>query len=1052
MAAVNRQWRTGSEDILAPARPARHERYTESLSDAANLSIGTWNCGGLSKLKKDIILKRDLDIACLTETHGWRDDDPLSIYSDTPNKDDKFSGVALIVNKRVARYITSCIGSRIIYCRLRGLSCNIYIVGAYIPRKGRTNPDQNDTYNLLESFLLKISQRDCVILMGDFNSRLSRDVQGRVGRWCIHTRRDSGGDRLHDIMELLSLRCVSTYFQPRRRHSNATFMNIQPEKAPSQIDYIIVSSRWASSVRTCSTKWGVAIEAYGRKYDHALVQMNFRLRLKCDRGSQRKDFSSLKLPSVAKLHEDFLQNEFASSDRPTNLNEQWNRLSDTLQKAQSTIPNVKRSNRRKWETSVQTHTLVKQRAQKWSRMNVDERKTINKDISRSARNDYRDHVNSVLTDIEKEGSVGNITEVYRLSKSLSTKRSGNAFVQPSVDLQGNEITSSEQQLEAWAVFLEEKFAARPNEPEIDLQQTPANEDLVPDIDMEEVKVCVTKQKHGKAVGPDGNPVEQYQASDSALKELHHLLLAIWQQETVPDDFVLADMMMLYKKKCKDTRGNYRALALLNHGYKTFATVLLLRILPYISPKLSDMQAGFRKSRGCRDNILILIMTIQHLLKEAEDDARSQGIITYIDFTAAFDSILHSYLLGALKQYGVPLKYCRLVKAIYDSAKVRVRLQSQGGNKSYSRSIPVNRGVIQGDVPSPVCFLVALDRILREHGGLDTGIRISDNLLLSDLEFADDAALPNEDTDSATNRLTTLDIGAKEEAGMIISIPKTKVQHIRKRPTVSSTTENDILNLPAEKKFKFECDKCSMTYPTKHGLSVHKGRWCKKRKTAKKPSRKGTVADRIITRQKIEDYHQALDKVKIGTNTLENVYSFVYLGAEIASDGDPEVTVKHRCDIAWARFNEYRKVLTAAKLPVDMRIRLLKSLVTSAMIYGSSAWLFTNRMKQKLNGVNSKMLSLVTRRSIHDEARQPTFDVVEHVMSRRWEYLGHILRLDDHRALRRYLLELSPAEQPFPEGSLLADTNFQTIAEMNEAASDRNNWKAALERRRSNEQE
>ena len=65
-----------------------------------------------------------------------------------------------------------------------------------------------------------------------------------------------------------------------------------------------------------------------------------------------------------------------------------------------------------------------------------------------------------------------------------------------------------------------------------------------------------------------------------------------------------------------------------------------------------------------------MMTIQHLLKEAGDDARTQGIITYIDFTAAFDSILHSYLPKALKEYGVPLKYCRLVKAIYESASPR----------------------------------------------------------------------------------------------------------------------------------------------------------------------------------------------------------------------------------------------------------------------------------------------------------------------------------------------------------------------------------------------
>ena len=132
---------------------------------------------------------------------------------------------------------------------------------------------------------------------------------------------------------------------------------------------------------------------------------------------------------------------------------------------------------------------------------------------------------------------------------------------------------------------------------------------------------------------------------------------------------------------------------------------------------------------------------------------------------------------------------------------------------------------------------------------------------------------------------------------------------------------------------------------------------------------------------------------------------MYLGAEIPSDGDPEVSLKHRIDIAWARFAEYWKTLTSAKLPVCMRIRLMRSLVTSSLTYASSAWLFTSKMRQKLNGVNSKMLSLITKRSIHDEAKTPTFDVVNHVMSRRWDYLGHILRMDDCRALKRFLLEL-----------------------------------------------
>ena len=344
--------------------------------------------------------------------------------------------------------------------------------------------------------------------------------------------------------------------------------------------------------------------------------------------------------------------------------------------------------------------------------------------------------------------------------------------------------------------------------------------------------------------------------------------------------------------------------------------------------------------------------IEKLLEDAESEVKSCGIVTYIDFTAAFDSILHSYLLNALVQYNVPLKYCRLIKMIYDSAQVRVRLQEPGGEKSYSRNVSVKRGVIQGDIPSPVCFLVALDKLLKDHGNPpNTGIQVTDTLHLAELEYADDAAMPDKDTSTASNRLTNFSLKANEEAGMKISIPKTKVQHIRKRAQVSETTEDDVFNLPAEKQFKNKYKKCGMTYPTKHGLSVHKGRFCKGRRTARKPSRKGTVADRIITRMKVEKHQDTYEKVTIGNDELENIYAFTYLGAEIPGDGDPLVPVKHRCDVAWGRFGEYRKTLMSSKLPIPMQCRLFNSLVSSTMSNGCKAWILTIPVKRMVNSVN-----------------------------------------------------------------------------------------------------
>ena len=87
-------------------------------------------------------------------------------------------------------------------------------------------------------------------------------------------------------------------------------------------------------------------------------------------------------------------------------------------------------------------------------------------------------------------------------ETLETKRKCNAFIQPSVDHLGNEITSTEQQLESWAVFLEDKFAARPNEPVIDLSEPTGNAENIPDISLEEIEGCVSKQQCNKATGPD----------------------------------------------------------------------------------------------------------------------------------------------------------------------------------------------------------------------------------------------------------------------------------------------------------------------------------------------------------------------------------------------------------------------------------------------------------------------------------------------------------------------------------------------------------------------
>ena len=71
-----------------------------------------------------------------------------------------------------------------------------------------------------------------------------------------------------------------------------------------------------------------------------------------------------------------------------------------------------------------------------------------------------------------------------------------------------------------------------------------------------------------------------------------------------------------------------------------------------------------------------------------------------------------------------------------------------------------------------------------------------------------------------------------------------------------------------------------------------------------------------------------------------------------------------------------------------------------------------------------MLSQITKRSIHEEAKYLIFNLINHIKARRFEYLGHKLRLDNGHTLKSLLIQSMQDTDPFREGSLAAETPFQ----------------------------
>ena len=130
-----------------------------------------------------------------------------------------------------------------------------------------------------------------------------------------------------------------------------------------------------------------------------------------------------------------------------------------------------------------------------------------------------------------------------------------------------------------------------------------------------------------------------------------------------------------------------------------------------------------------------------------------------------------------------------------------------------------------------------------------------------------------------------------------------------------------------------------------------------------------------------------------------------------------------------------------KLSTDLKIRLYKTMICSILTYGCETWRLTPPVMCQLNGVNSKMLSRFTHKTIPQEARASTcsFDLVRSIRVRRFKWLGHILRAGPSHITFQAIEEQKRLGLP---GNILMDAPLHnTLWDLVILAKDRANWRA-----------
>ena len=115
----------------------------------------------------------------------------------------------------------------------------------------------------------------------------------------------------------------------------------------------------------------------------------------------------------------------------------------------------------------------------------------------------------------------------------------------------------------------------------------------------------------RASGGDEIPIEQFQIlKDVAIEVLHSIYQQIWKTQQWPQDWKRSVFIPIRKKENAKEWSNYCTIALISHTSKVMLKIPQARLQHYVNRELPDVQAGFRKGRGTRDQIANILWIIK----------------------------------------------------------------------------------------------------------------------------------------------------------------------------------------------------------------------------------------------------------------------------------------------------------------------------------------------------------------------------------------------------------------------------------------------------------
>ncbi|CAD6200218.1 unnamed protein product [Caenorhabditis auriculariae] len=714
------------------------------------LRFGTLNCRSLaSDAAKEQLLAANrnalIDIVALQETKSqdtscktWPNGELLILGHKVPGKN--VGGVGFLVNRSVQHLVDS---HEIVNARLGILRLNL-------GKRGRLTiiNELDDFYRKLEETIQR-EKAYYIFVLGDFNAKMGKCATPSIrhGKHGLGIRNDNG-ERLAELLDSRRLYHGNSLFEkPDRRRWTWKSPN---GDTTNEIDHILANRKW-------SLLDVAVLPSFDVGSDHRLVRAKVRLNQKF----LKKDYHQPSRPrrptyDITTLEEKISEHDWQLLDDPTadyeSLCDGLIRCAEPAARPTSSLPprldqRAKDLLRRRGEVKRDPQ------ATHLERLTID--KACRMAVQESLANRRR---SALLQTAEKRQSL----------KKKKFELVDERTVMTALKDENGQLKTSRNEMERLTVDFYTKLF-RSDVP-VPRTPTPPPEDEPP-ILPEEVKYAIRKLKVGTAAGPDNISSELLKAGgDSLYRLLARHFSKYLSEASIPEQWKTSKTILIPKKGDLTDLNNFRPISLLSVVYKLFTKVIVNRLEKQLDNFQPPSQAGFRRNYSCLDHIHALTQVV-----ERHREHQMPLALAFVDYYKAFDSVEINAVLNALASAGVATKYVELIANSNEGTSTTIQLFDK------KLSIPIRKGVRQGDTISPKLFSTALEDAMRqlgwdeEHDWEDStdirGINI-DGKVLTNLRFADDIVLFSSSTTELSSMLNDLDEVGKK-IGLKMNVKKTQ---------------------------------------------------------------------------------------------------------------------------------------------------------------------------------------------------------------------------------------------------------------------------------------